>query len=226
MRANQLPSLLKGIIYPFVLLILLTPWMETLDLNISRYFFSEQHFSLSPVWTWIYHYGIFPGWVLAFCGCAGLLLSYWRFPELKRPCLYLILVLALGSGLFIHLVLKDNWGRPRPRQVEEFGGNQSFHNYYSPSIGNPQGPSKSFSCGHCSMGFYFFSLALVGRWKQSPFLFWSAIGLAAVLGVGLSLARIAQGGHFFSDTLVSAIIMWEVAWIGAYVLLIPNMRQR
>jgi lipid A 4'-phosphatase len=120
--------------------------------------------------------------------------------------------------LIIHGVLKDHWGRPRPRQVIEFGGLQSFRSYYEPNIGHQPEPSKSFACGHASLGYYFFALALLGIIYRLRWLFWLGMGLAWGLGILLSLARIAQGGHFLSDTLASALIMWLVAWGLAYFL--------
>jgi membrane-associated PAP2 superfamily phosphatase len=62
------------------------------------------------------------------------------------------------------------------------------------------------------MGFYFFTLALIARRLDYRKTFWFALILAFGLGISLSLARIAQGGHFFSDTLVSALVMWLSAY--------------
>ena len=123
----------------------------------------------------------------------------------------LLLSLALGAGLIAHTLLKDRWGRPRPRQVAEFGGHQQFRPYYLPNFFHQPEPSKSFPCGHCTMGFYFFAVALVCQrqgWR------WGAIFsyfLAFFLGILLGVTRMAQGGHFFSDILVSALLMWWVA---------------
>lgn len=69
------------------------------------------------------------------------------------------------------------------------------------------------------MGFYFFALALLGICYRRRDLYWLGLGLAWGLGGLLSLARIAQGGHFFSDTMASALIMWLTAWGLAYFLL-------
>ena len=38
-------------------------------------------------------------------------------------------------------------------------------------------------------------------------------GLAIVLGLLLGYTRIAQGGHFFTDVLFTALIMWYAALI-------------
>ena len=38
--------------------------------------------------------------------------------------------MIVGAWLIIDFALKDHWGRPRPRQVKEFGGMQEFRPYY------------------------------------------------------------------------------------------------
>jgi len=102
--------------------------------------------------------------------------------------------------------------RPRPKQVIEFGGIQEFRPFYQPNFFHQPEPSKSFTCGHCTMGFYFFALALVVRRLNYRKTFWITLMFAFALGIALSLARIGQGGHFFSDTLISALIMWLTAY--------------
>ncbi len=62
------------------------------------------------------------------------------------------------------------------------------------------------------MGFYFFSLIFLGKGLNSRFLYYSGLFLVVTLGGALSLTRILQGGHFFSDVLASAVIMWYTSW--------------
>ncbi len=217
-------SFLKGIFLPLFLWIAFTPWSAELDLKISHFFYQTGSFSTYPLWTWFYTYGLWPAWILAGLACLGLGLSAFNaYRHWCRPCLFLILTLALGSGLIIHACLKDHWGRPRPRQTIEFGGAQPFRPYYQPHFWHQPEPSKSFACGHGSLGFYFFALSALGAFYQRRRVYYLGLGLAWGLGIGLSLARIAQGGHFLSDTLASALIMWLTTWILAYVLLKQNM---
>src|SRR6201987_5422387 len=49
-----------------------------------------------------------------------------------RAALFLIATLALGPGLLTNLVLKDHWGRPRPMDVPEFGGDYPFERWWEP----------------------------------------------------------------------------------------------
>lgn len=213
----------KGIVYPLLFWIALTPFSKRLDLYTTRALFDRGEIIDQPVWNALYTFGILPFWIATGFAFAGLVLSFRPdYRKLRLPCLYLILVPAIGAGLLIHAGLKDHWGRPRPRQVKEFGGQQEFRPYYSPNFNNPQGPSKSFSCGHCSAGFYFFSLALLAYSLRLKKTYRLALAFALILGIALSLARIVQGGHFLSDTIASAIIMWWTSWILAYFLLFKD----
>lgn len=214
-------SFIQGIIIPILLWIAFTPWSAWLDIKISHTFYEHASFVSHPFWDWLFIYGLWPAWLIVGLALVGFTLSFFTsFLSWRKPCLFLLLTFALGVGLIIHAGLKDHWGRPRPRQVTEFGGQQAFRPYYQPNLENQPEPSKSFACGHASMGFYFFAVALLGNVYHSRHLYWLGMGLAWGLGSLLSLARIAQGGHFLSDTIASALIMWLTAWGLAYFLLV------
>lgn len=204
---------------PTAALFLLTPFTPRLDLAISRYFYqgdlTADTFSAHPFFLGLYNYGVLPGFFLLGCAIFALLLSF-LFPHCRpwRPAsLAIILTITLGSGIIVNALLKEHWGRPRPRQLVEFGGAFSFHAPWEPSLAQrePLECCRSFPCGHCSMGFAFFSLYFLGRRYHRPFLAWSGLFLALCLGGVLGLARIAQGGHFFSDVLYAGLVMWLTA---------------
>lgn len=196
---------------PLLILAAFTPFSTTIDLSISHFFFSQEgSFQNNTFLDFIYRYGIIPGWI-AIIVSVVILLGSWVNPSWKQwreGAYFMILSLVIGSGLITHVILKDHWGRPRPKQIAEFGGKQEFRPYYKPNFFHQQEPSKSFPCGHCSMGFYFFALAFLGKTQNSKYLYYSGMTLAWFLGILLSYARIAQGGHFFSDTVASGLIMW------------------
>lgn len=210
MKLSYLPLILS-----FVILALLTPFMNTIDLQITRHYYTEGvGFTPSPFILFIYTYGPWVAFTtfLATIGVfiAGFLFTPWK--RWQKGALILMVSYVVGAGFITHVIFKDHWGRPRPKQVTEFGGKQAFRPYYSPNFFHQPEHSKSFPCGHCATGFYFIALSVAAiRWK-SNFLFWLGIALAAVLGGLLSYARIVQGGHFFSDTLVSAMIMCLVPY--------------
>jgi lipid A 4'-phosphatase len=210
---------LAGVLVPLLCLLIYAPFSSSLDLSVSHAFFKDGQFSNAAFWQFIYSYGPVPAWILIGLSLIGLISSFTkRFRFFRAPSFYLIFTLAIGSGIIVHAILKDHWGRPRPRQAIEFGGSQTFKPFYQPCFSATE-PSRSFSCGHCTMGFYFFSLTLLAFFYRRWLLFWISFLLTWGLGISLSLARIAQGGHFFSDVLVSFLIMWLTAWIGAFFLL-------
>jgi lipid A 4'-phosphatase len=203
---------------PILLFILLAPFTPFLDLEIERFFYNmnsdPSHRFISNNFThFMYEFGTIPAWIVVSIASIMLLLSYTKrkWKSCYNPSLVLLLTVAIGAGFITHALLKDQWGRPRPKQVIEFGGIQEFRPFWKPNFFDQPEPSKSFPCGHCTMGFFFFALALVGKRIQNNALFWTGIILAFSLGIALSLARMMMGGHFLSDTIMSALIMWLTA---------------
>jgi lipid A 4'-phosphatase len=203
---------------PALFALVITPFASWIDLSTTQYFYAigndrVEHFIKGPILNALFDYGTIPANFTALSATLLLIGSYLfkKLKKFKNPCLVLLLTYAMGAGLIINGILKEYWGRPRPKQVEEFGGTQKFLAFYEPNFFHQPQPSKSFPCGHCATGFYFFSLALVGKRLKKPLLWASGLTIATLLGTTLSLARMMQGGHFFSDTLFSALIMWYVA---------------
>ena len=137
----------------------------------------------------------------------GLILSAGRrFPSLVRErkrIAYLLLVLALGPGLLVNSLLKEHSGRARPADIREFGGGHVFTPAGVPA--DQCTTNCSFVCGHCSAGFYFIALGFVSRHRRR----WFAFGV--LYGSLVSLARIAQGGHFLSDAVLSFFAVYLTA---------------
>jgi lipid A 4'-phosphatase len=120
--------------------------------------------------------------------------------------LYLVLCLGIGPGLVANLLFKDQWGRPRPIQVVEFGGPKPF----TPAL------TRSDRCGHnCSFvsgeaSSYFaigFAIALLADVARRRRIFLATLALGSLVG----LIRIGAGGHFLSDVFFAAIFMAFVA---------------
>ncbi len=117
----------------------------------------------------------------------------------------------LGPGLLIEGVFKNTWGRPRPVQVVEFGGQASYHGPFVP--GHEPGRHKSFVSSHAAAGFSLMSLGLTcgATWRRR----WLLIGI--VTGSIVGLGRMMQGGHFLSDIIFAFYGVWLtcelVAWL-------------
>jgi membrane-associated PAP2 superfamily phosphatase len=202
----------------FVLLVVLAAatavfWTTRLDLAAADLFrepccswpMAERGF-----WRLLYRYGVLAGVLLAAAALVTLTLSYWYPRALlawRRPSLFLVLVATIGPGLVVNVVLKDHYGRPRPREVQELGGQERFLPVWVKGS-DPQ--AKSFPCGHCSMGFYLSTpyLLLKRRRRRTAYAFLAA-GL--VYGGLMGVARMMAGGHFLSDVLWAGGITWLTA---------------
>lgn len=161
------------------------------------------------LWGALYHFGTIPALLTAaaavFIFIGGFRSA--RLARLRRPALYLILLLAIGPGLVTNAILKDHWGRPRPREVDLFGGREPFEKvltFHAPSRG------KSFPCGHATMGFFFFGGYYLFR-RRNKWLARAFVALGAAAGGLIGWARVVQGGHFPSDVLWAGGLTWLVA---------------
>ena len=122
-----------------------------------------------------------------------------------RVALYLLAVLALGPGLLVNVVFKDNWGRPRPSTITAFHGPNT---YVRPLVPSTQCDDNcSFPSGHAALGFWTVAFALLAPPRRRAL----AVGAALAFGGLVGLARIAQGGHFLSDVIASGVLVGLVA---------------
>lgn len=126
-----------------------------------------------------------------------------------RVAALLLIVIALGPGLVVNGILKEHWGRARPRDVTEFGGDRRFTPAFV--ISDQCERNCSFTAGHPSAGF---ALAALGYAYVSRRRRWQVLAAATGFGLLVGLARVAAGGHFLSNVLFSGIIV-----IGLTVLL-------
>ncbi|MFO0918449.1 MAG: hypothetical protein U0872_09060, partial [Planctomycetaceae bacterium] len=122
------------ILWPALILLGLTVvfrWTP-LDLWISGLFFDPDR----RTWPWFhsapclafYHLAIYPPLILAGCGAVTALLTLptARLGPASRAGWFLVLLIAIGPGLIVNVGFKQNWGRPRPHEVKEFGGAYAF----------------------------------------------------------------------------------------------------
>jgi lipid A 4'-phosphatase len=192
------------------------------DISISRLFFDGSFHLQGRWWATFMHesMGCFLGLSLAAVVC----LYAWNKLAKRNVCAvdgkrvaYLFLVLILGAGVIVNVVLKDNFGRARPRDVAEFGGERQ----YTPPFVLSEECNKncSFSSGEAAGGF--FPLALVWALGRRRSLFAAAAGF----GVLVSFCRVATGAHFVSDTLVSLFVMLLVADVLYYYLLLTDVER-
>ncbi len=188
------------------------------DIRLESLFYQPEkgwmHTDDNP-WVILYRYGALPGLIMGAVAAAVLLAGFFsrRAYPYRKLALFFILLLALGPGL-ISSVFKDYWGRPRPRQIEAFGGEQRYLQVWQTG---PAGVGKSFPSGHATIAFYLFSPYFVLRRSSAKWAYFSLV-LGLVYGSLMGLARMIQGGHFPSDVLWSAGFVYLTGLILYYAL--------
>lgn len=138
-----------------------------------------------------------------------------RFVEFQHAAagLFVAICLAIGPGLVTQIVFKSFWGRARPRQIVELGGTKTFTPALVPS--DQCDWNCSFISGEASSIFaaFFILAALIPSARKRLIVI--GIGIGGLAG----LVRIVQGGHFLSDVLFSALIMFATAFALRWLLI-------
>lgn len=191
-----------------------------LDRRISGVFHSPREgffLEKQAPWSWLYRYGTMPGLVFIALGIFAFFMSTVseRWTDIRRPAAIVVLTALLGSGIMANVILKPYWGRPRPSQTTDFGGEWRYRNALSPGI---PGKGQSFPSGHCTIAFLFTSAwAARRKFPKSAFAL-SVFGLA--YGLLMSAARIVQGAHFATDAMWALGVM--VLSAGFWDILLPD----
>lgn len=150
-------------------------------------------------WEFVYSHASYPAFVLVGLGVIILVAGFFvpRLAAERKAALFLVLLLVLGPGLVVNALLKDNLGRPRPIDVQEFGGDFPYAQFWQHGISHD---NRSFPSGHASVAFYLFAPWFILRGRRRVA---AACWLAGGLGYGLlvGIGRMLQGGHFLSDVL-------------------------
>ena len=124
-----------------------------------------------------------------------------------RAMVLMISTLALGPGLLVNIILKDNWGRPRPQFVTAFGGPAPLLPWWDPR--GQCDKNCSFVAGELSGAFWTMAPAAVAppQWRAA------AYGAAIVFGAAVGVLRMSAGGHFFTDVVFGGVVVFLVIWL-------------
>jgi lipid A 4'-phosphatase len=213
----------RTILACFATLSLLFMLFPRLDIYISRMFFDRGFYLSRQAWTMTVHESM--GYFLGLSLTAVVGLYLWNKLAKQNLCgldgkrvVYVFAVLIVGAGLIVNVVLKDNFGRARPRDIAEFGGSKL---YTPPFVASAECDKNcSFSSGEAAGGF--FALALAQALSRRRV--WAVA--AGGLGAFVSFCRIASGAHFLSDTVVSLFVMLIVADVFYYYLVLAEVERQ
>lgn len=196
-------------------------WGTRLDIEAARWFYHPEQadpwpVASQPVWHLFYRSAPWVTGSLAVAGAALLVAGMVRGKSRRSRFLgiFLLLCVAIGPGLIVNGILKDHWGRPRPRQIVEFGGRLEYVPPFLPARTH----GKSFPCGHCSVGYLYAAGWWVWR-RSHPLCAAGSLAAGTALGTLLGFGRMAAGGHFLSDVAWSGLISFGVAHALYYYLL-------
>lgn len=218
------------VLWPLAALLLVSAafrWTD-LDLSISSLFYDpiakQWSWFYSPWCTLFYRRGVYPPFVLTIV--AAIMIVWGGLTrhrnDLVRSGLFLLAVFVVGPGLIINTGFKPYWGRPRPHQVVQFGGTETFTPLGTP--GQLQSNNSSFPSGHAAVAFYLMSPAFIVSGRR-PRLSNGLFGAGLLFGTCMSLTRVIQGGHFASDVCWSAGVTYLTCVGMARLFLRPGIDQ-
>lgn len=140
-----------------------------------------------------------------------LIYQYFLYKKINKVLIYLIISLAIGPGLIVNTLFKNQFGRARPIEIKEFGGKKIFTRPFV--MANQCNVNCSFTSGHAAAGYYVTCFAFIVSRKRFARFFHIGVLVGSLVGFG----RIVQGAHFLSDVLGSGFIVilinylcWEV----------------
>jgi lipid A 4'-phosphatase len=216
-------NMLKGALYAggaACLLFLLAPGIDTV---VSSTFYGDRHFIGNSSFTVRFARDCFSAFFISACALTvvGLILSGrskfgWLGFKFDK-WLFLALCLVMGPLVVTNIGLKDHWGRARPKNVVEFGGDKIFTPPFPPATQCVH--NCSFVSGEASSVYVvFFAGAFLLRRRSRKMVL-----LGVTMGSLAGLVRIAQGGHFLSDVIFAGVFM--AATVASLQLLFEVIRR-
>ena len=190
-----------------------------LDMATAKVFFDGAGFPLETnplnnALRWVLRWTpLLPLLVGIFVLCAGARVPALAFGLPRKDWAAIILTFVLGPALLVNLGLKAHWGRARPRDVAEFGGNAVFTPPHQ--LADQCAANCSFVSGEVS-AVTALTLALImllaaskGRiglraYRSGHVFAWMLLFLSA-------FQHISAGGHFLSDTIMAVLLTLIVA---------------
>ena len=199
----------------FVLIIFITVG-GSLDIYLSSLFYgADEKFTLQSYYTItifvrqivlpiiILYLLLFPG--------LSLLLHFKKiffgFKLKNKDVLFIFSTALFNLIIVVNVVLKNTWGRARPNDILQLGGNQSFTPWFQISdscINNCSFVSGDASVGFSLIAFFFITKKILYLW------------ISLFFGFLLGAIRILEGGHFFSDVLIAGFLIFVLTYFEFY----------
>ncbi|MCX7697911.1 MAG: phosphatase PAP2 family protein [Candidatus Goldbacteria bacterium] len=202
----------------FVAVFIIPFWFSNIDIDIQKIFYDNSNdwkYKDNFFVLFFYNYAIYPALFVGIISVIILSIGnfYGFLLKFRKPAIIFLLALILGPGLLVNVIGKNFSGRPRPREISEFKGDWKYRKVFE--LGVP-GKGHSFPCGHCSMGFIFYSFFVVLRNKRKLQAYITLL-FSLLFGFAIGISRMAQGAHFLSDVIWAGIFTFVSAEVSLLV---------
>ncbi|MDC0037836.1 phosphatase PAP2 family protein [Alphaproteobacteria bacterium] len=128
---------------------------------------------------------------------------FFGFKFILKDIIFIFSSVLFNLIIVVNVLLKGFWGRARPNDILDFGGEDKFSAWFQYS--DACNSNCSFVSGDASVGFSLIVLYLI---TKNRLFFWLSLFSGIILGV----VRISEGGHFFSDILMSGLIIYFLSF--------------
>lgn len=224
MTSKTIKGLGVGLLAVFGLSALLFIWIPDLDIAVSSVFYRE----IGGFWlgsdnllsAYRNTFNIV-SMSLAVLSLILWIVCYWRGPVFgvrDRVWAFIAMLYILGPGLLVNGLFKSFFGRARPADVAEFGGENTFTSAFE--LADQCQSNCSFVSGEGSSATAFFisilALSPFVTNKPAKYLLLTLGFVAALIAATL---RVMKGRHFLSDTVFSVLFVSLVAILLSWLLL-------
>ena len=188
-------------------------WPE-LDLKLAAlFFYSDIKRFTSFFYPWLGPLREAAMWIVAAFVAPPLVALAVKTVRPRRPLLvsgraivFLLSTLILAPGLVVNVGLKDHWGRSRPIDAPQLGGEERFTAWWDPRGICPK--NCSFVSGDGAGAFWTLAPAALAPPAWRPLAYAGAVAF----GAGVGVLRMAFGGHFFSDIVFAGVVTFLIIW--------------
>ena len=186
-----------------------------LDVMLASVFYQGRFGGWTTIWSpWARFSRHLASWLIALIVAPAVIALIVKLLLPRRPLLLpgraivlMISTLALAPGLVANVILKDNWHRPRPFHIKEFGGPEQFLPWWDPRGSCTS--NCSFVAGEPAGAFWTMAPAAVVPpvWRAA------AYGAAIAFGAAVGVLRMSAGGHFFTDVVFAGVFTFLLIWL-------------
>lgn len=151
----------------------------------------------------------------------ALAVASWRVSSLRpwRGAALAVAATCLVGQVLVNQ-LKHYTTLPRPYNLETLGGYTPYPvHWWTWARARAGGALPS---GHAGAGYSVLTLYFVGWAMGRPAWRWWGLAIGMGAGVGFSVVRILQGAHFLSQTLWSAALLWFLAALFFYPVIVKR----